>query len=170
MGPLEKRCRVRSDMMVQPSYRRDHPTGKLTCSLRRSLSACCRARRLYSRWVDDIVGANREKLAGLLQDREDWRYGPQDGTQDGEEYWCFGVAGALRLTITPEMDGFLMCVHDQGRGEGLRQSWIIPRIESVGEWLDEHEAEHAGLTSAQEEFKKAYEKAVEEKERGASGD
>ena len=43
-------------------------------------------------------------------------------------------------------------------------SWVIPRIESVGEWLDEHEAEHAGLTPLQEEFKKA----LEEKERGTS--
>jgi hypothetical protein len=37
-------------------------------------------------------------------------------------------------------------------------SWVIPRIESVEEWLDEHEAEHAGLTSLQEEFKKALER------------
>jgi hypothetical protein len=42
---------------------------------------------------------------------------------------------------------------------GPRPSWIIPRIESVGKWLDEHEAEHAGLTPLQEEFKKALERA-----------
>jgi hypothetical protein len=35
-----------------------------------------------------------------------------------------------------------------------RPSWVIPRIESVGEWLDEHEQEHAGLTPLQEEFKR----------------
>ena len=28
------------------------------------------------------------------------------------------------------------------------------RIESVEEWLDEHEAKHAGLTPLQEEFKR----------------
>ena len=115
------------------------------------------AGRLYSRRVDDIVSANREKLAGLLQGREGWRYGPQDGTQGGQQYWCFGAEGALRLTIAPEMDGFLMVVHDQERSDGPRQSWVIPRIESVGEWLDEHESEHAGLTPLQEEFKKALE-------------
>jgi hypothetical protein len=43
---------------------------------------------------------------------------------------------------------------------------VIPRIESVGKWLDEHEAEHAGLTPLQEEFKKA----LEQKEPGAPGD
>ena len=103
------------------------------------------------------MSANREKLAGLLQGREGWRYGPQDGTQGGQQYWCFGAEGALRLTIAPEMDGFLMVVHDQERSDGPRQSWVIPRIESVGEWLDEHESEHAGLTPLQEEFKKALE-------------
>ena len=78
--------------------------------------SCCRDKRavntctggLSSGRVDDIVRDNREKLAGLLQGREGWRYGPQDGTQGGQEYWCFGLAGALRLTIAPEMDGFLM--------------------------------------------------------------
>jgi hypothetical protein len=82
----------------------------------------------------------------------------------------FGLAGAPRLTIAPEVDGFLMVVHDQERSDGPRQSWIIPRVESVEGWLDEHEAEHAGLTSAQEEFRKAYEKALEDKQRGTSGD
>jgi hypothetical protein len=119
--------------------------------------------------VDDIVSANREKLAGLLQGREGWRYGPQDGTQGGEEYWCFGAEGAARVTIAPEMDGFLLVLHDQGPGDSQRPNWVIPRIESVGAWLDEHEAEHAGLTPGQEEFKKAYEKALEDKERGTSG-
>ena len=119
--------------------------------------------------VDDIVSANREKLAGLLQGREGWRDGPQDGTQGGEEYWCFGVAGALRLTITAEMDGFLMCVHDKELGNSPRPNWMIPRIESVEEWLDQHEREHAGLAPGQEEFKQAYARALEEKERGASG-
>ena len=47
------------------------------------------------------------------------------------------------------MGGFLMYRADQNR------SWIIPRIESVAGWLDEHEHEHAGLTPLQEEFKKA---------------
>ena len=87
---------------------------------------------------------NSERLAGLLQGREGWRR----ETQDGGELWCFGVAGAGRLVITAEMDGFLMYRADEDR------SWVIPRIESVGEWLDEHEAEHAGLTPLQEEFKR----------------
>jgi hypothetical protein len=64
------------------------------------------------------------------------------------------------------MDGFLMVVHDQERSDRSRQSWVIPRIELVGEWLDEHEAEHAGLTPLQEEFRKA----LKDKERGTLGD
>jgi hypothetical protein len=115
--------------------------------------------------VDDIVRDNREKLAGLLQGRDGW----QHGTQDGEEYWYFGVAGAARLVITPEMDGFLVYIADQGPGAVQRPSWVIPRIESVGMWLDEHEAEHAGMEPGQEEFKRAYEKALDERERGTPG-
>ena len=109
---------------------------------------------------------NREKLAGLLRGREGWHLGVQDGTQGGEEYWRFGVAGAGRLTIVAEADGFLLCVHDGVLGDAQRAGWVIPRIESVGEWLDVHEAEHAGLTPLQEEFKRA----LEEKERDAPGD
>jgi hypothetical protein len=105
--------------------------------------------------VDDIVRDNRETLAGLLEGREDW----QPGMQDGERYWYFGVHGAARLVITPEMDGFLMYRSDEDR------SWVIPRIELVAEWLDANEAEHAGLTSLQEEFKKALERG----EPGTSG-
>ena len=59
-----------------------------------------------------------------------------------------------------------MCVHDKELGDSPRPNWIIPRIESVEEWLDEHEQEHAGLTPLQEEFKKA----LEEKERGDPAD
>jgi len=44
--------------------------------------------------------------------------GAQDGTQGGGEYWRFGVAGASRLTILAEADGFLVCVHD-----GF---WVMP--------------------------------------------
>jgi hypothetical protein len=44
------------------------------------------------------------------------------------------------------MDGFLMYQADED------QSWFIPRIESVKEWLDEREAENAGLTRLEEEF------------------
>jgi hypothetical protein len=40
----------------------------------------------------------------------------------------------------------------------------------VRKWLDEHEHEHVGMTPGQEEFKQAYEKALEEKERGDPGD
>jgi hypothetical protein len=98
--------------------------------------------------MTDIVNGNYEKLTVLLRGRGDWR--PEE--QDGERWWCFGVAGAARLVITPEMDGFLVYRADEDR------SWVIPRIESVEEWLDEHEAEHAGLTPLQEEFKKALER------------
>jgi len=93
--------------------------------------------------VNDNVNENYEALAGLLGGREDWR--PE--TQDGERIWCFGVAGAARLVITPEMDGFLMYRADRD------DSWVIPRIESVGKWLDENEHEHAGLTPLQEQLK-----------------
>ena len=93
--------------------------------------------------MNDNVSGNYEKLAALLRDREGWR--PE--TQDAERFWCFGVDGAARLVITPEMDGFLMYRADEDR------SWVIPRIESVAEWLEEHEHEHAGLTPLQEELK-----------------
>ena len=108
--------------------------------------------------VDDITRDNREKLAALLRGREGWHLGVQDGTQGGEEYWGFGVAGAYRLAIVAEADGFLLSVHDGVLGDARRDSWVIPRIESVGKWLDEHEAEHAELTPLQEEFKKALER------------
>ena len=113
---------------------------------------------------------NREKLAGLLQGRGGWHLGIQDGTQGGEEYWRFGVDGEARLTIVAEADGFLLVIHDGVLGDARRDSWVIPRIESVEGWLDDNEVEHAGLTSLGEEFKRAYEKALEEKERGASGE
>jgi hypothetical protein len=124
-----------------------------------TLALCeqCAARR------SDGAGRARGggRLAGLLQGREGW----QHGTQDGEEYWYFGVDGAARLTIHPEMDGFLACIADQDPGAVQRPSWIIPRIESVEEWLDEHEREHAGLTPLQAEFRKAL-----GQEPGAPGD
>jgi hypothetical protein len=61
--------------------------------------------------MTDIVSENYEKLAGLLRGRQDWR--PE--MQDGERFWCFGVDGAARLVITPEMDGFLMYRTDEDR-------------------------------------------------------
>jgi hypothetical protein len=72
--------------------------------------------RLYLGGVSDNVNDNYEKLAGLLGSREGWR--PE--IQDGERHWCFGVAGAARLVITPEMDGFLMYRADRD------SSWVIP--------------------------------------------
>ena len=108
--------------------------------------------------VDDIVRDNREKLVALLRGHEGWHLGTQDGTQGGEEYWGFGVAGASRLTIVAEADGFLLAIHDRVLGDAPRGSWVIPRIESVGMWLDEHEAEHAGMAPGQVEFKKALER------------
>jgi hypothetical protein len=85
---------------------------------------------------------NAGKLAGLLQDREGWRL-----EHDPEPHWCFGMDGAARLVITPEMDGFLMYRADQDR------SWVIPRINSVEAWLNQNEHEHAGLTPLQMEIK-----------------
>jgi hypothetical protein len=88
--------------------------------------------------VSDIVSENYAKLASLLRDREGWH--PE--TQDGERFWRFGLHGAGRLVITSEMDGFLMYRVDHD------DSWVIPRIESVEAWLEEHEHEHAGLTDS----------------------
>jgi hypothetical protein len=107
--------------------------------------------------VTDIVEENCRKLAELLAGRENWR--PEVAGEDGARGWCFGVEGAGRLTIVPEMDGFLMVVHDPERSDGPRQSWIIPRVELVGEWLEEHEQEYAGLTPLQVEFREALERA-----------
>lgn len=103
--------------------------------------------------MTDNVSGNYEALAALLGDRPGWR--PIE--EDGERGWAFGQAGASRLTIVPEMDGFLVCIHDRVGDRDPRPSWVIPRIESVGEWLDGHEAEHAGLTPLQEEFRRALE-------------
>lgn len=61
-------------------------------------------------------------------------------------------------------------MHDRVLADGERANWVIPRIESVEEWLDEHEAEHAGLTALQVELKEALERALEEKKHGAPGD
>ena len=110
--------------------------------------------------VDDDAEAERlardngEKLAGLLRDREGWWF----STQGGMPNWCFGVAGAARLVITPEPDRFLMFIHD-------RETWVIPRIESVEAWLEENEQEYAGLTPLQEEFRQA----LEQQDPGGSG-
>lgn len=99
--------------------------------------------------MTDIVEENRSKLAKLLTGRENWH--PEVAGEDGEPGWCFGVEGAGRLTILPEMDGFLVQV------EGQKKTWVIPRIESVEAWLDEHEQEYAGPTALQVEFKGALE-------------
>lgn len=104
--------------------------------------------------MNDNVNENYEKLAVLLGDRKDWR--PE--TQGGERFWAFGVDGAARLVITPEMEGFLMYRADEDR------SWAIPRIESVAAWLEEHEQEHAGLTALQVEYKEALERARQDEE------
>ena len=97
---------------------------------------------------------NSRKLGELLQGREDW----QAGMQDDEGYWHFGVAGTAAWSSLPRWPGFLMFRADEDR------SWVIPRTESVEEWLDEHEAEHTGLMLLQEEFRKA----LEGRESGAS--
>jgi hypothetical protein len=95
----------------------------------------------------------------LLEGRKGWR--PE--TQDGERFWCFGVDGAARLVITPEMDGFLLYRADRDK------SRVITRIESVREWLEANEAEHAGPTALQVEFREALERARERRE-GQAGE
>jgi hypothetical protein len=72
----------------------------------------------HSRRMDDVERENSEKLAGLLQGREDWRR----EMQDGGELWYFGVASAGRLVITAEMDGFLVYRADEDR------SRVIPGL------------------------------------------
>jgi hypothetical protein len=69
---------------------------------------------------------NYEDLTGKLQHRKDCRL----VEQGRKRFWCFGVEDAARLVIAPEADGFLMYRADEDR------SWVIPRIESVEEWLD----------------------------------
>ena len=70
-------------------------------------------------------------------------------------FWCFGVDGAARLTVTPGVDGFL--IHGaEGDGE-----LFVPGIGGVREWLDVHEGEYEGLTPLQ----RAFEQALEGKER-----
>lgn len=90
------------------------------------------------------------------------------GVEDGLRAWFFGAGGSARLVITPEMDGFLVYRADEDR------SWVIPRTESVGRWLEEHEAEHERLTPLQREFRETYERALEraleQQEREAEGD
>ena len=63
------------------------------------------------------------------------------------------VDGAARLVIVPEKDGFLMYCADRDK------SWVISRIESVEEWLDANEAEHAGPGVRRVEFRDALERA-----------
>ena len=123
------------------------------------MPAVVRGAAVLSGAMTDIVNDNYKKLAGLLKGRKDWRPEEQDGEQG--RGWCFGVDGAIRLGITPEMDGFLMYRADEDR------SWIIPRIGLVEEWLDRNEAEHAGPTATQVEFKEALERA--RRQRGDEG-
>lgn len=79
--------------------------------------------------------------------RRDWRL----ETDDDGPHWFFGIDGAGRLAITAEMDGFLMYRADQD------VSWVIPQIEQVEAWLAQNEHEHAGMSPAQEEWKRAAE-------------
>jgi hypothetical protein len=65
------------------------------------------------------------------------------------------------LVVTPEADGFLVFVAEWDR------SWVIPRLESVGAWLDANEGEFAGLSPLQEEFRRALEQQEPGSEPGA---
>jgi hypothetical protein len=84
---------------------------------------------------------------GLLRDREGWWFSTQDREPPRR---CFGRDNAARLVITPEPDGFLMFIHD-------KKSCVIPGLDDVKAWLDEHEHEYEGLTPLQEEFRRALE-------------
>jgi hypothetical protein len=81
---------------------------------------------------------NGKELDRLLQGRDGW----QAGTQDGEQYWHFGADGAGRLVITPKKHGFLIYRADQDK------SRTFPRIELVEQWLDGHDHEHAPADGA----------------------
>lgn len=97
--------------------------------------------------MNDPLGENTSRLAGLLGGRDGWRC----EAFDNEDHWLFGVDGAGRLVITPEMEGFRMYRADQD------WSWVISRIEQVAAWLDEHEQEHSGPTRLQEQWRRAAE-------------
>lgn len=88
---------------------------------------------------------NYKKLADLLGCRKGW----QEVMQDDEPSWCHGAVPEARLVITPAKDRFLMYLADPDK------SWVMPSIESVKTWLDEHQ--HAGLPPLQEEYKRALE-------------
>ena len=92
---------------------------------------------------------NAQELARLLEGRDGWRL----ETDDAGPHWLFGTAGAARLAITAEMDGFLMYRADEDT------SWVIPQIDQVEAWLNEHEQEHAGLSPLQKELQRAIEEA-----------
>ncbi|KQC34734.1 hypothetical protein [Frankia sp. ACN1ag] len=93
---------------------------------------------------DDQSLGRYERLAQLLENRPDWRL---ELEFDDGAAWCFGQYGAARLVITVTPGGYRMYRADKD------DSWIIPRLESVAAWLDEHEHEHAGLTPLQVELK-----------------
>ena len=97
--------------------------------------------------MNDPLNDTTRKIAALLDGRDDWRF----EAFDGEDHWLFGVDGAARLVITPEMEGFRMYRADQD------VSWVIPRIEQVEAWLEENEHEHAGMSPLQEQWKHAVE-------------
>jgi hypothetical protein len=124
------------------------------------LSRGCRWGAVLSPGMTDIVEENYQKLSALLRGREDWR--PVE--QYGERLWCFGVDGEARLVVTAEMDGFLMYRADRD------ESWVIPRIESVGAWLEGNEAEHAGLSPVREAWKAAYLEELERAQKRPDGD
>ncbi|MEX5637100.1 hypothetical protein [Parafrankia sp. FMc2] len=93
---------------------------------------------------DDQSLERYDRLARLLENRTDWRL---ELDEDGAA-WCFGLYGAARLVITVTPGGYRVYRADKD------DSWIVPRLESVASWLDEHEHEHAGLTPLQVEMKK----------------
>ena len=77
-----------------------------------------------------------------------------------------GITRGSGGRVRPAGDLACLGLRDVSPGRPAAGELGYSRIESVDEWLDEHEAEHEGLTPMQEEFRKA----LEEKERGAPGD
>ena len=59
----------------------------------------------------------------------------------GERAWCFGVGGAVRLVIVPEMYGFLMY-----RANGNVS--VARRIKSAHTWLEENERTLSGIRAS----------------------
>jgi len=87
------------------------------------------------------------RLAEVLDLRVGWHC----DELPGERAWCFGVGGAVRLVIVPEMYGFLMYRVNENVS-------VARSIKSVKEWLEANEQTLAGpapQVNCQEAIKQA---------------